>query len=218
MLSPPHGGRTAAWPDTKHSPRQSDGVDAPVVARIWFGSRLGSTVQGERWCPAPLGGKAPRLCTPVGGRPEPLSLHGGRAVCAGFGCLPIKQSWSEGASPLRPRGRTRLAGLWLLRGWTAREWVSHNNSTGRYLHISPAWIRHVEQTPWRAEFNLFSATKWLKRRVLAKNDFSALSSFLLTSQGALFLWLFLLKDFYFVALWIEIQSSDLSRDTSESTL
>lgn len=48
MLSPRRGGRMAAQPATKHCPSQSDGVDAPVIARIRFGSRLGGTVQGER--------------------------------------------------------------------------------------------------------------------------------------------------------------------------
>lgn len=47
----------------------------------------------------------------------------------------------------------------------------------------------------------FSATELRKRWVLGENNFSVLPAFLLVSQGAPFLWLFVLKLFDF-AMWI----------------
>lgn len=117
-------------------------VDAPIVACLRFRSVWGSVgcaVPGERQSPSslPASGRETRATQP---RWWPGSG-------ASFGCLPIKQSGNAGAGPLRPRERTRLAELGVLRGWTAQEWVSHNNSAGHYLLALPELgmlSRHLE--------------------------------------------------------------------------
>lgn len=78
--------------------------------------------------PCPAGRQSPSSLPAAGSEAQAAQPRWWQSSGAGFGCLLIKQSWNEGA-----RGRTRLAGLWLLRGWTTQEWGSHNNSTGRYL-------------------------------------------------------------------------------------
>lgn len=191
MLCPPQWSMIESAGATRHHPSHSAGLDAP-------GAHFG----GLDWLGPCKVTVSP--CPLSWGTPEPPS-----PVVAGQGhqlwLPPSNQTGrKEGARPLLPRreecsGRVATAERQNCSGLSFPCWF-HKTS----LTCGPAWARRVE--PWRAEKLL--CHRVVEEWVLAEKSFSVLPAFLLTSQGAPFM--FVGKDFDFAALWIGTQSSVFS--------